>query len=124
MWLKAARTAILAYERPLAERLISGLMDIPGVTIYGITDPAGFDQRAPTVTFTLEGYTPRQVADRLGGEGIFVWDLYVIFTCASSFFCPWPTYDEQPVSSFPFCQCCLYGQVASCFFSAQVARLE
>jgi hypothetical protein len=29
---------------------------------------------------------------------------YVIFTCASSFFCPWPTYDEQPVSSFPFCQ--------------------
>jgi selenocysteine lyase/cysteine desulfurase len=75
VWLKAARTAILAYERPLAERLISGLMDIPGVTIYGITNPAGFDQRAPTVTFTLEGYTPRQVADRLGGEGIFVWDL-------------------------------------------------
>jgi cysteine desulfurase family protein (TIGR01976 family) len=26
------------------------------------------------VAFTLEGYTPRQVAERLGGEGIFVWD--------------------------------------------------
>jgi selenocysteine lyase/cysteine desulfurase len=49
-------------------------MAIPGVTIYGITDPADFDQRAPTVAFTLEGYTPRQVAERLGLEGIFVWD--------------------------------------------------
>ena len=45
-----------------------------GVTLYGITDPAHFDQRAPTAAFTLEGYTPRQAAERLGGEGIFVWD--------------------------------------------------
>jgi selenocysteine lyase/cysteine desulfurase len=72
--LKTAMTAIRAYERPLAERLISGLMAIPGVTVYGITEPARFDQRAPTVAFTLDGYTPRQVAERLGGEGIFVWD--------------------------------------------------
>jgi cysteine desulfurase family protein (TIGR01976 family) len=72
--LKTAMAAIRAYERPLAERLISGLEAIPGVTLYGITDPARFDQRAPTVAFTLEGYTPRQVAERLGWEGIFVWD--------------------------------------------------
>jgi len=72
--LKTAMAAIRAYERPLAKRLISGLEAIPGVTLYGITDPARFDQRAPTVAFTLEGYTPRQVAERLGNEGIFVWD--------------------------------------------------
>jgi selenocysteine lyase/cysteine desulfurase len=72
--LKTAMAAIRAYERPLAERLVAGLLDIPGVTVYGITDPARFDQRAPTVAFTLEGYTPRQVAERLGEEGIFVWD--------------------------------------------------
>jgi selenocysteine lyase/cysteine desulfurase len=72
--LKTAMTAIRAYERPLAERLVAGLVEIPGVTIYGITDPARFDERAPTVAFTLEGYTPRQVAERLGQEGIFVWD--------------------------------------------------
>jgi selenocysteine lyase/cysteine desulfurase len=48
-------------------------MEIPGVTVYGITDPACFDQRAPTVAFTLEGYTPRQVAERLGQAAIFVW---------------------------------------------------
>jgi selenocysteine lyase/cysteine desulfurase len=62
--LKTAMAAIRAYERPLAEQLISGLMAIPGVTLYGITDPARFDQRAPTAAFTLEGYTPRQVAER------------------------------------------------------------
>jgi selenocysteine lyase/cysteine desulfurase len=28
----------------------------------------------PTVAFTLEGYTPRQVAERLGQAGIFMWD--------------------------------------------------
>lgn len=44
------------------------------MTVYGITDPARFDQRAPTVAFTLEGYTPRQVAEHLGQAGIFVWD--------------------------------------------------
>jgi cysteine desulfurase family protein (TIGR01976 family) len=72
--LKTAMAAIRAYERPLAERLISGLMAIPGVTLYGISDPARSAQRAPTVAFTLKGYTPRQVAERLGQAGIFVWD--------------------------------------------------
>jgi selenocysteine lyase/cysteine desulfurase len=42
--------------------------------VNGITDSARFDRRAPTVAFTLEGYTPRQVAERLRCEGIFVWD--------------------------------------------------
>jgi cysteine desulfurase family protein (TIGR01976 family) len=72
--LKTAMAAVRAYERPLAEGLITGLMDIPGVTIYGITDPARFDQRAPTVALTLEGYSPRQMAERLGEAGVFVWD--------------------------------------------------
>jgi cysteine desulfurase family protein (TIGR01976 family) len=72
--LKTAMATIRAYERPLAKRLIEGLNAIPGVAIYGITDPDRFDQRVPTVAFTLERYTPRQVAERLGGEGIFVWD--------------------------------------------------
>ncbi len=66
--------AIRAYERPLVGRLIDGLQAIPGVTRYGITDPVRFDRRAPTVAFTLKGTTPRQVAERLGQAGIFVWD--------------------------------------------------
>jgi cysteine desulfurase family protein (TIGR01976 family) len=72
--LKMAMAAVRAYERPLVGHLIDGLLAIPGVTLYGITEPARFDQRVPTVAFTLEGYSPRQVAERLGQEGIFVWD--------------------------------------------------
>jgi selenocysteine lyase/cysteine desulfurase len=72
--LKAALVAIRAYERPLVGKLIAGLQAIPGVTLYGIVDPARSDRRAPTVAFTLQGTTPRQVAERLGQAGIFVWD--------------------------------------------------
>jgi cysteine desulfurase family protein (TIGR01976 family) len=72
--LKTAMAAIRAYERPLVGKLINGLQAIPGVTLYGIADPARFDRRAPTVAFTLQSCTPRQVAERLGQAGIFVWD--------------------------------------------------
>ncbi len=65
----------LHLKTAMATRLISGLMAIPGVTVYGITDSARFERRAPTVAFTLEGYTQRRVADRMGRAGIFVWDL-------------------------------------------------
>jgi selenocysteine lyase/cysteine desulfurase len=48
--------------------LINGLQAIPGVAVYGIADLARFDRRTPAVAFTLKGYTPRQVAKRLGVE--------------------------------------------------------
>ncbi|RMF61450.1 MAG: aminotransferase class V-fold PLP-dependent enzyme, partial [Bacteroidetes bacterium] len=70
----AAMRAIAAYERTLSERLIAGLQALPGLTIHGITDPACFDERVPTVSFTLDGHRPRDVARRLAGENIFVWD--------------------------------------------------
>jgi cysteine desulfurase family protein (TIGR01976 family) len=72
--LKAGLAAIHAYERDLCQRLVAGLREIPGLRIYGITDPARFDQRVPTVSFTLEGLTPREVARRLDAANIFVWD--------------------------------------------------
>jgi selenocysteine lyase/cysteine desulfurase len=65
---------IQQYERELADRLIRDLLAIPGLTFYGITDPAKADQRTPTVAIRLEGYTPRDLAMRLGEQGIFTWD--------------------------------------------------
>ena len=47
---------------------------IEGATVYGIADPAHFEHRVPTVACRLDGYTPRQVTERLGAEGVFVWD--------------------------------------------------
>ncbi len=72
--LKAALAAIHAYEQGLCQRLVAGLQEIPGLRIYGFTDPARFDQRVPTVSFTLEGFTPNEVARRLDAANVFVWD--------------------------------------------------
>lgn len=72
--LRAAMAAIKAYERDLSERLIGGLLKIPELTFYGIRDPERFDARTPTVSFRIAGRTPRQVAEDLGRQGIFVWD--------------------------------------------------
>jgi len=72
--LHASMCAIAAYERPLTTHLIDGLGGIPGLTIHGITDPTHFDARVPTVSFTLDGHHPRDIARRLGAENIYVWD--------------------------------------------------
>jgi cysteine desulfurase family protein (TIGR01976 family) len=72
--LKAGLTAIRAYERGQCQRLVTGLQEIPDLRIYGITDPARFEQRVPTVSFTLAGLTPSQIARRLDAANIFVWD--------------------------------------------------
>ena len=72
--LKTGLTAIRACEREQCQRLVTGLQEITGLHIYGITDPSRLDQRVPTVSFTLEGLTPKEVARRLGAANIFVWD--------------------------------------------------
>lgn len=72
--LLAAMGAIRSYERALAEQLIAGLLAVPGLTFYGISEPARFASRTPTVAIRLAGRTPREVASALGERGIFVWD--------------------------------------------------
>jgi cysteine desulfurase family protein (TIGR01976 family) len=72
--LLAAYRAIQKHERELMERLIPGLLEIPGLKLYGIRDPRRFDQRCPTVAVRIEGYTPLELATRLGERGIFTWD--------------------------------------------------
>ena len=72
--LLAAYHAIQKHERILAERLIRGLAAIPGLKIYGITDPRRFDQRCPTIAVRIAGYTPLELATALGERGFFTWD--------------------------------------------------
>ena len=72
--LKAGLAAIRAYEWALLVRLMGGLAAIPGLRIYGITEEARFDRRVPTVSFTLDGWPARRLAEELGRRGIFVWD--------------------------------------------------
>jgi len=69
-----AMEAIQTYERSLSQKLIAGLLAIPGLTFYGISDPARFAWRTPTAAVRMEGRTPRELAERLGEHGIFCWD--------------------------------------------------
>lgn len=71
--LVAALEASRQYERGLCEQLIAGLLKIPGLTLYGITDLARFAWRTPTVAIRLAGNTPGAVAKELGDRGIFTW---------------------------------------------------
>ncbi len=72
--LLAAYKAIRQHEHELMERLISGLLAIPGLKLYGIRDPQRFDRRCPTVAVRIKGSTPLQLARKLGERGFFTWD--------------------------------------------------
>lgn len=72
--LVAGMHAIRRYEMNLYGRLADGLEAIPGLTLFGISDRARFDERTPTAALRLAGVGPRAVAEALGAEGIAVWD--------------------------------------------------
>jgi cysteine desulfurase family protein (TIGR01976 family) len=67
-----AVASIGAYEHGLAAHYHAEVSRIPGVRVWG-TDFAT-RRRAPTVSITIEGKTPFEVATTLGKEGICVWD--------------------------------------------------
>ena len=72
--LLAAYGAIQHHERSLAEHLIRGLLAIPGLKLYGISDPKRFNQRCPTIAVRIEGRPPLGLATKLGEHGFFTWD--------------------------------------------------
>jgi cysteine desulfurase family protein (TIGR01976 family) len=72
--LKQGMSAIRAYEYELSRALLAELQNVPGLKLYGISDPQKIDQRVPTFSFTLAGFRPEEVAEKLGRVGISVWD--------------------------------------------------
>jgi len=76
--IEAAFAAIHSYEHSLMERLISGLNKIPNLKLYGITDPARFAERCPTLALRVVNQTadqtPLALATKLGDRGFFTWD--------------------------------------------------
>lgn len=69
----AAISAIQVYERQLCSHLVTGLQQITGLKMYGITQLADFAWRTPTIGFRLAGYTPKEVATALGDRYIYTW---------------------------------------------------
>src|SRR5205807_8438166 len=56
--LKQGMATIAAYELELNHSLLEGFSSIPGLRIHGITSPHRLDERVPTFSFTLQGWTP------------------------------------------------------------------
>ncbi len=72
--LLAAFVAIQEHEHGLMERMIRGLVAIPGLKLYGIRDPKQFARRCPTMAVRIEGHSPLELSTKLGERGFFTWD--------------------------------------------------
>lgn len=70
----AAHAAIHQHERKMTEKMIAGLLAIPGLKLYGISDPRRFDHRCATFVVRIAGHTPLELATKLGERGFFTWD--------------------------------------------------
>jgi cysteine desulfurase family protein (TIGR01976 family) len=75
---EAAYAAIHEHERALVERMMKGLKAIPGLKIYGITNPERFNDRCATFAVRdvsgKPGRSPLELATKLGERGFFTWD--------------------------------------------------
>ncbi|MGC2388562.1 MAG: cysteine desulfurase-like protein [Candidatus Acidiferrum sp.] len=78
---KDRRSALLSayrvtrqHEMALLARLVEGLLAIPGLRFFGISDPQQFHNRCSTVSVRMANHTPAEVAKFLGERGIFTWD--------------------------------------------------
>ncbi|HZL83934.1 MAG TPA: cysteine desulfurase-like protein [Candidatus Krumholzibacteria bacterium] len=72
--LLAAMHGIRARERELSHALLQGLQAVPGLRIFGITDPDRMGDRVPTFSFTLAQRTPLEVATHLASRDIQAWN--------------------------------------------------
>jgi cysteine desulfurase family protein (TIGR01976 family) len=72
--LVAAYGATVVHETRLIWRLIEGLQAIPGVRIYGITDPRRSAKRCSTLSLRIGTHHPTTIATYLGDRGFFTWD--------------------------------------------------
>ncbi len=70
----AGMAAMTRHENGLTARLIGGLSDIPGLKVQGITNLNRLEHRVPTVSVTVDGHRPVDIAKSLAAQNIFVWN--------------------------------------------------
>ena len=51
----AGMAAIASYERTLSAALLDEVGDVPGLTVFGVTDRSSLDKRVPTLCFDVAG---------------------------------------------------------------------
>ena len=71
--LKSAWDVLVGYEHKITAQLISGLRQVKGLTIRGVTSANAMHRRVPTVSFTVDGVHPEKLAKHFARDNIFVW---------------------------------------------------
>ncbi len=66
----SAMNRVAEYERELGRQFLHGLSRLQRMKLYG---PNQMEGRVPTFSFTVEGMTARQAAERLAERNIFAW---------------------------------------------------
>jgi len=72
--LNQAMAVIHAHELEVSRALLSALQSVPGLRVFGLTDPDRLDERVATYSFRLKNLPPRKVAEKLAEQNIYVWD--------------------------------------------------
>lgn len=72
--IKQAQAAIHAYEVGLSRALLAALLSVPGLRLYGLTDPGRLEERVATFSFRLKDLSPAETARQLAQAGLYVWD--------------------------------------------------
>ena len=71
--LRVAYQAIRSYERGLLDQMLDGLLSVPQIKVWGITEPSDRDQRFPTVAIRHPTISSKEFARKLAADGIFTW---------------------------------------------------
>jgi cysteine desulfurase family protein (TIGR01976 family) len=70
--IRAAMTAIAAYERTLSAALLDEVATVSGLIVHGVTDRARLDERVPTLCFSVAGHSAAAIAEGLAARGVGV----------------------------------------------------
>jgi len=70
--IRAAMTAIAAYERTLSAKLLDEVATVPGLTVHGVTDRARLHERVPTMCFSVAGVESSAIAAGLAAHDVGV----------------------------------------------------
>jgi cysteine desulfurase family protein (TIGR01976 family) len=71
--LEAGYAKIREHETALAEQFLTGIEQLPGWRVWGITERSRILQRVPTFGLTHRNHSPHSLAAALGEQGIFAW---------------------------------------------------
>jgi len=68
----SAMTRIADYERTLSSAWLDAIGELPGVTVYGVTDRSRLAERVPTFGFSVAGFSTGAIADALAEREVGV----------------------------------------------------